>query len=81
MIFRAQEWAKLCGREDILDGQRNLNNVRICGEHFDSTMFKTPCRKRLVPGAFPTIFRENDAELSGPQAKKIKLRSFMQHAR
>uniref|UniRef100_A0A6P7FZS0 Uncharacterized protein LOC114335953 isoform X2 n=1 Tax=Diabrotica virgifera virgifera TaxID=50390 RepID=A0A6P7FZS0_DIAVI len=55
---RAENWAILCGRQDLLEEKKPENlfkSHRVCAAHFEPICFVNDLRNRLQPCAAPTI--------------------------
>jgi hypothetical protein len=55
-VIRAQEWATIIGRNDLakLPPHYLCKNYSLCGQHFESDMFRNAKQNRLVIDAMPT---------------------------
>jgi len=54
---RLATWISNCKTEDLTEALHTKNSYKVCGDHFEYTMFLNPVtRNRLVFNAIPTQF-------------------------
>ncbi|XP_036151092.1 uncharacterized protein LOC118648783 [Monomorium pharaonis] len=56
---RAQLWLRNCGRTIDKSTENLYKNYRVCGDHFEDTMFLNNLKNRLQPHAIPTATNAN----------------------
>lgn len=67
--IRAEKWARLSNREDILENIDSLHkSYKLCGDHFDKKMFTNKFCNRLNYNALPTMFASQEGSLRGVPA-------------
>ncbi|KRT85271.1 hypothetical protein AMK59_1375, partial [Oryctes borbonicus] len=67
---RAKEWVLACGRTEFLKELNSLHySSRICGAHFDSSMFLNSIGNRLQSDAIPSIFPESEVSEATPASE------------
>lgn len=54
---RLELWIKNCGTENLTKELSRKNSYKVCGDHFEDSMFlNSTTKNRLVFNAIPTIF-------------------------